>query len=382
MRPAQRWGLVVVLKGPFTVVASPEGDLRIIPYANPALATAGTGDVLAGVVAALLAQGMAPFDAASVGAFLHGAAGELVLRQLGDRGAVAGDLLPALPLAAKGPSGGRPPRRRRGDQLSRSGTALVVVRRRTRDQFPYNMLAMLLALDIGNTNVTLGAFRNGDLQATWRIATDAHKMPDEYSILLRSLLLLKGIAPEEVRDVVLCSVVPPLTTVFEAVARNAFKTTPLVVGTGHADRRPHSLRQPPGRRRRPHRRLRGRLPALRRAVRGGRLRHRHGLRRHQQGGRVSWRGHRSRHRRRRRGPVPRHGPAAPGGACAPSQRRRQEHRRGPPVGPALRPRRDGPGHGAPLPAGARRRTPRLSPPAGTPPSSPDSPPSSTPSTWI
>ena len=98
---AQRWGLVVMLKGPFTVVASPEGDLRIIPYANPALATAGTGDVLAGVVAALLAQGMPSFDAASVGAFLHGAAGELVLRRLGDRGAVASDLLPALPLAAK-----------------------------------------------------------------------------------------------------------------------------------------------------------------------------------------------------------------------------------------------------------------------------------------
>ena len=98
---AQRWGVVVVLKGPFTVVASSDGGLRITPYANPALATAGTGDVLAGVVAALLGQGMPPFDAASVGAFLHGAAGELVLRQLGDRGAVASDLLPALPLAAK-----------------------------------------------------------------------------------------------------------------------------------------------------------------------------------------------------------------------------------------------------------------------------------------
>ena len=91
---------------------------------------------------------------------------------------------------------------------------------------------MLLALDIGNTNVTLGAFRNGALQATWRISTDAHKMPDEYSILLRSLLSLKGIAPEEVTDVVLCSVVPPLTTVFQAATQDAFKTTPLVVGTG------------------------------------------------------------------------------------------------------------------------------------------------------
>ena len=91
---------------------------------------------------------------------------------------------------------------------------------------------MLLALDIGNTNVTLGAFRNGDLQATWRISTDAHKMPDEYSILLRSLLALKGVAPEQISDVVLCSVVPPLTTVFQAATRDAFNTTPLVVGTG------------------------------------------------------------------------------------------------------------------------------------------------------
>ena len=91
---------------------------------------------------------------------------------------------------------------------------------------------MLLALDIGNTNVTLGAFRNGDLEATWRIATDAHKMPDEYSILLHSLLSLKGITPEQVTDVVLCSVVPPLTTVFQAATRDAFDTTPLVVGTG------------------------------------------------------------------------------------------------------------------------------------------------------
>ena len=110
---AQRWGLVVVLKGPFTAVASPEGGLRIIPYANPALATAGTGDVLAGVVAALLAQGMPPFDAASVGAFLHGAAGELVLRQLGDRGADRRRPPPGAPPSRQGPARARPPRRRR-----------------------------------------------------------------------------------------------------------------------------------------------------------------------------------------------------------------------------------------------------------------------------
>ena len=98
---AALWGVTVLLKGAFSVVASPQGDVRVLPFANPILASAGTGDVLAGVVAGLLAQGMSPFDAAGAGAFLHGAAGELVARELGDRGAVASDLLPALPQAIK-----------------------------------------------------------------------------------------------------------------------------------------------------------------------------------------------------------------------------------------------------------------------------------------
>jgi NAD(P)H-hydrate epimerase len=98
---AALWGVAVVLKGAFTVIASPEGPVRLSPFANPALATAGTGDVLAGVVAGLMAQGLSPFEAASAGVFLHGAAGDLVRRELGPAGAVASDLLPALPRARK-----------------------------------------------------------------------------------------------------------------------------------------------------------------------------------------------------------------------------------------------------------------------------------------
>ncbi|MBI2165172.1 MAG: NAD(P)H-hydrate dehydratase [Chloroflexi bacterium] len=99
---ARQWGVHVVLKGAYTVIASPEGPARVAPFANPALATPGTGDVLAGAIAGLMAQGVLPLDAAACGVFLHGAAGELVRRELGDAGPIAGDLLPALPRAIKG----------------------------------------------------------------------------------------------------------------------------------------------------------------------------------------------------------------------------------------------------------------------------------------
>jgi NAD(P)H-hydrate epimerase len=69
--------------------------------ATAALATAGTGDVLAGAIAGLLAQGMDPFDAASLGVWLHGRAGETLAAEVGDAGVLAGDLLPLLPLAIK-----------------------------------------------------------------------------------------------------------------------------------------------------------------------------------------------------------------------------------------------------------------------------------------
>lgn len=96
---ATEWNAVVVLKGAFTVVAAPGGRVMVVPFANPALASAGSGDVLAGAIAGLRAQGMDAFEAAVAGAFLHGLAGELARAELGDMGVVAGDLPARLPLA-------------------------------------------------------------------------------------------------------------------------------------------------------------------------------------------------------------------------------------------------------------------------------------------
>ena len=98
---AKRWGQVVVLKGATTVVASPEGRTLLHAAGNPALATAGTGDVLAGTIVGLLAQGLSPFDAAALGVYLHGAAGAIVRDEVGDMGAIASDLLARLPQAIR-----------------------------------------------------------------------------------------------------------------------------------------------------------------------------------------------------------------------------------------------------------------------------------------
>jgi hydroxyethylthiazole kinase-like uncharacterized protein yjeF len=102
---ASAWGTTVILKGAHTVVAAPDGRARVSPFANPALASGGTGDVLAGAIAGLVAQGLEPFDAASLAVYLHGRAGEKVRAELGDAGLLAGDLLPALPQVIKGLSG-------------------------------------------------------------------------------------------------------------------------------------------------------------------------------------------------------------------------------------------------------------------------------------
>jgi NAD(P)H-hydrate epimerase len=95
------WQQVVVLKGAHSVVASPTGRVTLIPFATPALATAGTGDVLAGTIAAMLAQGLELFDAAVVGAYVHGLAGKIAEEDIGRAGVVAGDLLPRLPQALR-----------------------------------------------------------------------------------------------------------------------------------------------------------------------------------------------------------------------------------------------------------------------------------------
>jgi ADP-dependent NAD(P)H-hydrate dehydratase / NAD(P)H-hydrate epimerase len=96
---AARWGHTVVLKGACTVIAAPDGATALFWPPNPALATAGTGDVLAGTIVGLLAQGLEPVAAARVGVYLHGQAGLLARETFGEAGVMAGDLLPQLPVA-------------------------------------------------------------------------------------------------------------------------------------------------------------------------------------------------------------------------------------------------------------------------------------------
>ncbi|HEV8637123.1 MAG TPA: NAD(P)H-hydrate dehydratase [Chloroflexota bacterium] len=108
---ARRWRAVVVLKGAYTVVATPDGRCAVNPAANPALATAGTGDVLAGAIGGLIGQGAAPGDAALAGVAVHGAAGALVRRAFGRGGALASDVADRLPEAAEALRTGREPGR-------------------------------------------------------------------------------------------------------------------------------------------------------------------------------------------------------------------------------------------------------------------------------
>ncbi len=98
LRFAQKWGHVVVLKGAFTVIAAPEGTATVIPVASPALARAGTGDVLAGLIVGLMAQGLEAYDAAVAGAWIHAQAGLIAADDLGSTASVlAGDVLEAIP---------------------------------------------------------------------------------------------------------------------------------------------------------------------------------------------------------------------------------------------------------------------------------------------
>lgn len=97
----RKWKKIVVLKGANTVVASPAGQAFLSPFANPVLATAGTGDVLSGIIAGMLAQGLKSLEAASVGVYIHGMAGEMISKKVGDAGMLASDLLPMLPKVIK-----------------------------------------------------------------------------------------------------------------------------------------------------------------------------------------------------------------------------------------------------------------------------------------
>ncbi|MCD4673463.1 MAG: NAD(P)H-hydrate dehydratase [Anaerolineaceae bacterium] len=95
---AREWGHILVLKGAFTVVASPDGRTAIVPVASSALASAGTGDVLAGMIAGLCAQGVPAFAAACAGAWLHAQAGLAAAEACGcEASVIAGDVLDAIP---------------------------------------------------------------------------------------------------------------------------------------------------------------------------------------------------------------------------------------------------------------------------------------------
>ncbi|MDD5190551.1 MAG: type III pantothenate kinase [Dehalococcoidales bacterium] len=91
---------------------------------------------------------------------------------------------------------------------------------------------MFLAIDIGNTNVTIGAFEGDSIRSTWRLETDIHKMPDEYAATIMTLLKFKKIEITDVTEVALCSTVPPLIPIFVELLEDYFNIKPLVVGAG------------------------------------------------------------------------------------------------------------------------------------------------------
>lgn len=95
------WNKTIVLKGSGTVIADPGGKIYLSPFSNPLLATAGTGDVLAGIIAGFLAQGLSLIDAAIAGVYIHGLSGEKLRDRFGDRGATAMDLVESLPSSFK-----------------------------------------------------------------------------------------------------------------------------------------------------------------------------------------------------------------------------------------------------------------------------------------
>ncbi len=91
---------------------------------------------------------------------------------------------------------------------------------------------MLLTLDVGNTNVTIGVFDGEDVRATWRVATDKERLADEYAVMLLGLLRIEGIDIKAIDHAIMASVVPDLAPIFEQLCRRYFGVEPMVVGTG------------------------------------------------------------------------------------------------------------------------------------------------------
>lgn len=91
---------------------------------------------------------------------------------------------------------------------------------------------MLLAVDIGNTNIEMGIFDGQEVRASWRIASDVERLADEYAVSLLGLLRADGLEPSGIREAVMCSSVPDLVPVFDQLCRRYFGVRPLVVGPG------------------------------------------------------------------------------------------------------------------------------------------------------
>jgi len=94
---AREYGVYLVLKGAGTVIASPDGKIMINRTGNPGLATAGTGDVLTGIIAALVAQGLKTLDAAAAGVYIHGKVADTLAASIGPSGFIATDIVSAIP---------------------------------------------------------------------------------------------------------------------------------------------------------------------------------------------------------------------------------------------------------------------------------------------
>jgi NAD(P)H-hydrate epimerase len=98
---ADEFGLTVVLKGAGTIISANDGRVSINPTGNQGMATAGSGDVLAGVITSLLGKGLSPYEAAIAGAYLHGLAGDIATEEMGPDGVMASDIGACLPKAFK-----------------------------------------------------------------------------------------------------------------------------------------------------------------------------------------------------------------------------------------------------------------------------------------
>ena len=180
--------------------------------------------------------------------------------------------------------------------LDDAGFLRVCAGRRAHDSGFLREVYVLLALDVGNTNITIGVFEGADLAAHWRLRTVHDQTADEWGILLRNLFALDSLDNSAVDGIIVASVVPPLDSSLDLMAQRYFHTEPMFVTCRNRYRPRHPLRQPSevG-----ADRLVNGVAAyrqVRRALRGGGPRHRHHLRRDLRRRRVPGRHHRRGHR--------------------------------------------------------------------------------------